>query len=423
MYRRDFIQRLVLTGVSGFVGMGMLGAAPAPRSRVLLGIDMLAASGFVSIQGLRVGLVTHLAGVNMHRELTLDVLWRARGVRLVKLLGPEHGLLGRAAADVPVQSSTDSRTGLPVFSLYGKTRRPTAAMLSGLDVMLIDLQDIGSRTYTYVSCMKLVIEACFEAGVKVCVLDRPNPLGGLKVDGPGLDKKWMSYVGSYQVPYVHGLTIGELALLATRTPGWLNLGAEARKKGRLEVIKMRGWKRAMRWQETGLSWVQTSPMIQHIEAAEGYPMTGLGCQLDDNDFSHGTKTLFPFRFIQFPGKRAAEIASQLRRKKIRGLGLNPIRLADGTEGVYLSIANWDLLRPTELNFHMMQLSCLWHRKNPFASLSKARKELQIKHIGSEAFFNELCKKGAATNVAAWMDRWTREANVFKAWARQHWIYS
>ncbi|MDR2513148.1 MAG: DUF1343 domain-containing protein [Puniceicoccales bacterium] len=425
MHRRDFIQRIASAGTGSllFASTCALEAAPAPRPRISLGIDMFAASGFASIQGLRVGLLTHLAGVNMHRELTLDVLRRARGIRLVKLFGPEHGLFGKAAADVPVQSATDSRTGLPVYSLYGKTRRPTPAMLSGLDVMLIDLQDIGSRTYTYVSCMKLVIEACFEAGVKVIVLDRPNPLGGLKVDGPGLDKKWMSYVGSFQVPYVHGLTIGELALLATRTPGWLNLSPEARKKGHISVIKMGGWKRAMRWQDTGLHWMATSPMVQHIEAAEGYPMTGLGCQLDDNDFSHGTKTLFPFRFIQFPGKKAAEIASQLRRRKIRGLGLNPIRLTDGTEGVYLSISNWEQLRPTELNFHMMQLSCLWQRKNPFASLTKAKKELQIKHIGSEAFFSELCRKGSAINVSAWMDRWTREANVFKTWARRHWIYS
>ncbi|MDR2844481.1 MAG: DUF1343 domain-containing protein [Puniceicoccales bacterium] len=425
MLRRNFIRQLALaTAAASSVPLTarvpLPPSVPSAPARVLPGIDVLAAEGFARIRGLRVGLVTHPAGVNARGDTSIDVLRRAPGVRLEKLFGPEHGIYGNAAADVPVQNVTDKRTGLPVFSLYGKTRKPTPAMLTGLDAMLVDLQDIGSRSYTYVSCMRYVLEACFEAGVKVFILDRPNPLGGLKVDGPGLDKKWMSYVGFYQVPYVHGLTIGELALAARHTLGWLNLSEAARKNGRLEVVKMRGWQRAMRWRDTGLRWKATSPMIAQIEAAEGYPMTGLGCQL--GGFAHGTKTLFPFRFVQFPKKKAAEVERALAARRIRGLGLNAMRLSDGTEGVYLSITNWEALRPTEISFHMMQLACQWSAKNPFVGLTSSQEDLFNKHTGCEAFFRDLQKHGSTISIATWLDRWSREAQTFQEWSRRFWIY-
>lgn len=418
MLRRDFLQQLALASSTLMAGPLLGQSVSSPR--VMPGIDVLASEGFAKIRNLRIGLVTHPAGVNMRGEKTIDVLHNAPGVRLVKLFGPEHGIYGDAAADVAVQNNTDRRTGLPVFSLYGKARKPTPDMLTGLDAMLVDLQDIGSRSYTYVSCMRYVLEACFDAGIKVFLLDRPNPLGGLKVDGPGLDKKWMSYVGFYQVPYVHGLTIGELAIAATRTQGWLNLSDTGRKRGQLEVIKMRGWTRAMRWKDTGLRWMATSPMISDVYAAEGYPMTGLGCQL--GGFSHGSRTRFPFRFIQFPGKKAVEIQNAIRAKGIRGLGPNAMRLRDGTEGVYLAITDWDKLRPTEVSFHMMQLACQWSRRNPFTNLTNTQEDLFNKHTGCEAFFQDLQKRGAAINIAGWLNRWTREAQVFQAWSRKYWLY-
>ncbi|MDR2982070.1 MAG: DUF1343 domain-containing protein [Puniceicoccales bacterium] len=420
MFRRDFIRQLAL--VSSAMAASPLLGQTASSSRVMLGIDVLEAEGFAKIKGLRAGLVTHPAGVNRRGEKTIDVLRRAPGVKLVKLFGPEHGIYGDAAADVPVQNSIDRRTGIPVFSLYGKTRKPTPDMLTGLDVMLVDLQDIGSRSYTYVSCMRNVLEACYDAGIKVMILDRPNPLGGLKVDGPGLDKKWMSYVGYFQVPYVHGLTIGELAMAATRTYGWLNLTDAGRKQGQLEVIRMAGWTRSMRWRDTGLNWVATSPMVRDIESAEGYPITGLGCQL--GGFSHGMPGgYYPFRSISFSGKKAEEVRSVLAARRISGLGLNIQRLRDGTEGIYLAITDWDLLRPTEISFHMMQLACLWSTKgNPFLNATNSQQDLFNKHTGCEAFFNELQNKGKNTNVVSWINRWTLEAEKFREWSKQHWLY-
>ena len=244
MDRRDFLHLTALgslgalAGCAGGAGGGGGGAvaptpvappAPvAPAGRTMLGIDVLTAEGFARLQGLRCGLVTHRAGVNGLGQRTVDVLARAPGVKLVKLFGPEHGIDGAAKADVAVGHAQDARTGLPVFSLYGATRRPTPEMLSGLDAVLIDFQDVGARSYTYISCMRYVIEACFslDRPVRVIVLDRPNPLGGEKVDGPFLDRKWRSYVGAYETPYVHGLTIGEIARWAVATPGVLELDDE-----------------------------------------------------------------------------------------------------------------------------------------------------------------------------------------------------
>ena len=185
-----------------------------PRVTFRLGIDVLEGLKFKYLKGRRVGLLTHPAGVNSRGESSIDVLRRSSLVNLVALYGPEHGIYGDEKANIPVLDRVDRRTGLPVYSLYGKYRKPTPEILAKIDVLVVDLQDVGVRSYTYVSCMRYAMEACFENGVEIIILDRPNPLGGLKVDGPMLDKQFMSYVGAFQVPYVHGLTIGELAFLA-----------------------------------------------------------------------------------------------------------------------------------------------------------------------------------------------------------------
>ena len=236
--------------------------ATPPPYPVMLGIDVLVADGFDAVKGKRIGLLTHPAGVNRRGERTIDVLRRAPGVKLVALYGPEHGINGDVPAATNVPDSVDQRTGLPVFSVYGRYRKPTKAMLKGLDAMVIDLQDIGTRSYTFVNVMKWTMESCFENNVEVIILDRPNPLGGLKVDGPLLDAKLAvnNGVGAFRVPYVHGLTIGELARLAKdeQPPGGLAVSDAVRAHGKLTVIPMRGWTRAMRWPETGLAWVPTS---------------------------------------------------------------------------------------------------------------------------------------------------------------------
>ncbi|HXA80216.1 MAG TPA: DUF1343 domain-containing protein, partial [Opitutaceae bacterium] len=226
-------------------------AAAVPRAEpvypVMLGIDVLAAENFAPIAGKRIGLLTHPAGVNRLGVSTIDVLRHAPNVKLVALFGVEHGIYNEMPAEKTYPDHLDPRTGLMVFSLYnGITHKPTKAQLKGLDALVIDLQDIGSRSYTFVSAMKVAMEACFETGVEVVVLDRPNPLGGLKVGGPPLDPQLTSYVGEFHVPYVHGLTIGELALMAKEVPGVLDVPDAVRARGKLTIIPMRGWRRAMR---------------------------------------------------------------------------------------------------------------------------------------------------------------------------------
>ena len=435
MDRREFLHLTALgslgaVALAGCASGGGGSAGPAPISpsspapltgKVMLGIDVLAAEGFARIKGLRCGLVTHRAGVNGLGQRTADVLARAPGVKLTKLFGPEHGIDGVAKADATVGHGKDARTGLPVYSLYGATRRPTPEMLSGLDVILIDFQDVGARSYTYISCMRYVIEACFSLArpVRVIVLDRPNPLGGEKVDGPFLDRKWRSYVGAYETPYVHGLTIGEIARWAVATPGVLELDEAARRRGSLDVVALRGWRRSMTWNLTGLNWTPTSPMINSAKAALGYSMSGLGCM--DSGFSHSSAADQNFRFLTYPRRKAADLMAAFGQA-VPGLTLQPQQQADGTQGVYLAVGDWPKLRPTAISLHMLRQACVW-APNPFVGLSAGKRELFIKHLGSEAFFDELRTQGARIDLARWMKRWDGDAAAFRARTAPYRLYS
>ena len=428
MDRREFLNLTALGSLGAVALSGCAGggggsgyASPLPvaappvatlSGKVMLGIDVLAAEGFARLKGLRCGLVTHRAGVNGLGQRTADVLARAPGVNLVKLFGPEHGIDGVAKAEVAVKNAKDARTGLPIYSLYGATRRPTPEMLAGLDVILIDFQDVGARSYTYISCMRYVIEACFSLPrpVRVIVLDRPNPLGGEKVDGPFLDRKWRSYVGAYETPYVHGLTIGEIARWAVATPGVLELDEATRRRGTLDVVEMRAWRRSMTWNLTGLNWVPTSPMINSAKAALGYSMSGLGCM--DSGFSHTSGPDQNFRFLTYPRRKAADLMAAFGNA-VPGLVLQPQQMADGTQGAYLAVGDWPKLRPTAISLHMLRQACVW-APNPFAAFTATKRELFIKHLGSEAFFEELRTQGARIDLGRWMQRWDGDAAAFRA---------
>jgi uncharacterized protein YbbC (DUF1343 family) len=389
---------------------------------IMLGIDVLEQSGYKAIAGKRVGLLTHPAGLNRRGESSIDVLRRAPNAQLVALFGPEHGIYGNEKANVPVDDKIDPRTGLPVYSLYGKYRKPTSKMLTGLDALVVDLQDVGVRSYTYVSCMRYAMEACFENGVEVIVLDRPNPLGGLKVDGPPLDRQWRSYVGAFHVPYVHGLTIAELARIAKHTPGWMETSNEVRQRGKLSVVPMRGWKRNMLWTDTGLRWTPTSPYIPDLSAVLGYAMTGLGAQ--EGGFSHGIGTPYPFRLLRYKGKTPQQIKTALEAKRIPGLRYRIVqtKTAAGApiSGVYVSVVDWGNARPTELSFHMMQLSVAWSLTNPF----KASKNPTLfnKHVGSTAWWNEITSRGAQARVGQFVNMWSQQAKSFQSQAQRFWIY-
>jgi uncharacterized protein YbbC (DUF1343 family) len=392
---------------------------------VMLGIDVLEADGFAAVRGKRIGLLTHPAGVNRRGVSTLDILRRAPGVQLVALYGVEHGIDGTIPASKNYQDSVHAPTGLPLFSLYnGKSRKPTPAQLKSIDALVIDLQDIGTRSYTFISAMKVCMEACFENGKEVIVLDRPNPLGGLKVDGPPLDSDLMSYVGSFRVPYVHGLTMGELATLAKATPGVLSVPESVRTRGKLTVIPMKGWHRSMRWPETGLKFVPTSPMMRTFGSAAGYAMTGLGCEI--GGFKHGIGTGYPFRTLTFPQKSPEELKRALDALHLPGVSFAVIGTtgSDGKpmRGVYTEITDWNAWRPTELSLHMMQLAAAWNAKNPFSSASGTDGDLFRKHTGSRALWQALVRDGARTNVAAMHEQWRQRALQYQQQTRRFWLY-
>ena len=392
---------------------------------VMLGIDVLGEQRFAPLQGKRVGLLTHAAGVNRRGESTIQVLRRAAGVKLVALFGMEHGLRGEWPAEKTYNDYVDRETGLMVRSLYsGKTRKPTKAQLKDLDVLVVDLQDIGSRSYTYVSAMRLAIESCFENGKEVVVLDRPNPLGGLKVDGPPLDPQWKSYVGAFPTPYVHGLTIGELARWAQAVPGILEVPDAVRQKGRLTVIPMRGWKRTMRWPDTGLKWIPTSPRIPDYPAVMGYAMTGLGCYL--GGFRHGVGEQYPFRGVMHLSVKSEVLERELQALRLPGLRFQkvsvPNKQGKPAVGLFIEVTDWDEWHPTELSFHLMKLACKLEPKNPFAMAPKGTANGFLRHMGSTAFFEALKRDGARVDVATAFRNWQAQAAVFQQGVRPYWLY-
>jgi uncharacterized protein YbbC (DUF1343 family) len=403
---------------------------------VMLGIDVLEAEGFARLKGKRVGLLTHPAAVNRYGVSTIDVLRRAPGVKLVALYGVEHGVYGELLAEKNYEDHIDPRTGLMIYSLYnGRTREATAAQLKPIDALIVDLQDIGTRSYTFVSAMKLAMQACFKAGKEIIVLDRPNPLGGLKVDGPLLDQQLGSYVGAFGVPYVHGLTIGELALMAkdVRPPSVsaLAVSESARARGKLTVVPMRGWTRSMRWPETALPWVATSQMIQDFAAIEGYPMVGLGTYSDprsnfDIGFSHGIGKAYPFRGLSHRTAKIDVLEKEFRALNLPGLKFRRVSGVDAlgkpAVGLFVEIYDYADWNPTELNFHLMKLACKLDPRNPFAPIPRRDFSGFLRHMGSEAFLRELQRDGARIDVDKWIRLWREQDRVYQQQSKKYWLY-
>ena len=294
-----------------------LAAAPrmvraATRARVMALGDAVFASTFAQeLGGRAVGIVTNATGQLGNGELLVDNLVRARRVRIKALFGPEHGIRGTTGAGETVGSTTDEQTGLPVYSLYGATRRPTAAMLEGIDVLLFDIQDVGARPYTYVSTMAYVMEAAAQYGKEVWVLDRPNPTGGVAVEGPVLDPKFKSFIGLYPIPERHGMTVGELARMFNEEFG---IGCK------LRVIPMAGWRREMLWADTGLKWVPTSPNIPYARTALVYLATGL---VDEGGVNNGVGTDRPFEYAGGYAFDPAAFRDALAARRIPGVEFEP----------------------------------------------------------------------------------------------------
>ena len=281
----------------------------SPRTKVLTGIDVLEAEGFSRLNGLRVGLITNHTGKSRAGKSTVEVFREAPGVRLERLFSPEHGLYGDV--DRKVASFVDPDTGLTVHSLYGQTRRPTPEMLEGLDALVFDIQDIGARFYTYISTMGYAMEEAAKAGIRFIVLDRPNPINGVQVEGPILELHRLSFTGYFPLPVRHGMTVGELAMLFNEEN---QIGAK------LEVVKLEGWQRSLWFDETDLPWVNPSPNIRNLRQATLYTAVGL---LESTNVSVGRGTDTPFEIFGAPWMNAKQLARTLQRRKLRGVKFTP----------------------------------------------------------------------------------------------------
>jgi len=277
------------------------------------GLEVLVRRRQGLLRGRRVGLLAHQASVDRHLAHAADLLGNLRGVKLEALLAPEHGLWGAPQDHALVSGARDSVTDLPVWSLYGARREPTTAMLRGLDVLVVDLQDVGSRYYTYNWTMALAMRVCARMGVRVVVLDRPNPLGGLSVEGNVGDPAFASFVGLYPLAVRHGMTIGELALYLNQEHA---IGAE------LAVVPMQGWRRSMLWENTELPWVAPSPNMPTPDTARVYPG---GCLLEGTNLSEGRGTTRPFEWIGAPYLDAHRYTAALERERLPGVRFRPAR--------------------------------------------------------------------------------------------------
>ena len=280
-------------------------------TKVLTGIDVLERDNFKQLAGMRVGLVTNHTGRNREGRQTIDVLSKAPGVKLVALFSPEHGI--RGVADENVSDSKDEATGLPIYSLYGETRRPKPEQLKDLDAVVYDIQDIGARFYTYISTLGYLLEEAAKVKLPVFVLDRPNPIGGVDVEGPVADSDKLSFISYHTIPTRHGLTIGELAQLFNRQR---NIGAD------LRVIKMEGWRRSMWFDETNLTWINPSPNMRSLTEATLYPGIGL---LETTNVSVGRGTDTPFEVVGAPWIDGQKLAAHLNNQKIPGVRFVPVR--------------------------------------------------------------------------------------------------
>ncbi len=321
------------------------------RKQFRLGVEVLLEDRLDLIKGKRVGLITNPTGVDQKMNSIVDRLFKQPDVELTALFGPEHGVRGSAQAGQYVEKYTDAITGLPVYSLYGSTKKPTPEMLENVDILLFDIQDVGSRFYTYIYTMALAMEAAKENGIPIVVLDRPNPISGTKVEGPVLEDPYSSFIGEYPIPVRHGMTAGELAKLFNTEFG---IGAD------LTVVEMEGWKRNMYYDETGLPFVLPSPNMPTLETALVYPGAAL---IEGTNVSEGRGTTKPFELIGAPFINSTDLAQKLNALNLPGVTFRAASFVPTfskhanvlSHGVQIHVTDRKSFRPFETGLHLVKM--------------------------------------------------------------------
>ena len=402
------------------------GTVSSAQPKVKTGIEVLRDRGFDALQGKRVGLVTNPSGVDSQLRSTIDILYNAPGVNLVALYGPEHGVRGDVYAGGKVSDSKDAATGLPVYSLYGATRKPTQAMLEGIDVMVYDIQDVGVRSYTYISTLGLVMEACQEKGIEVMVLDRPNPLGGNKIEGCYVEPGFHSFVSQYKIPYVYGLTPAEVALLINAEG--LNRGQkgdQAPAKCKLSVIPMEGWTRDMVYEDTGLPWVLPSPNIPFKESPMYYAASGVCGELY-GFMNIGVGYTLPFQLFGATWLDPVKLLKKVQSYGLEGVSFRTIwfKPFSGSQkgelvgGLQFFFTDYEKARITEVQFHIMQaVAELYPDKKAFEIISGYG--LFDKVCGTDYVRTTFSKRYKVEDI---IDYWRKDEESFRELSQKYHIY-
>jgi uncharacterized protein YbbC (DUF1343 family) len=372
----------------------------------MTGIDVLEAQNFAALQGKRVGLITNHTGVDSAGRRTIDVLAHAPGVKLVALFSPEHGIAGRM--DDTVANSSDEATGLPIYSLYGETRRPTAAMFANLDALVYDIQDAGVRFYTYVTTMGYCMEQAAKQRTAFFVLDRPDILGGEVIEGPMLDADKTSFVAYFPMPVRFGMTLGELAQM---------FNAENKIGADLHVIAMRNWRRSETHDQTGLAWIAPSPNLRTLRAAFLYPGIEI---LQAGGVSVGRGTDTPFELFGAPWVHADALVAELKRRRIPGLSIAPTEFTPSAgvykdercEGVSLTVTNRGSFRSMLMG---LEIIAALHKLYP-QNFDIAK---TVELVGSQSTIDRLQRGDDPRDVLA---GWSSDLDKFRATRQKYLIY-
>lgn len=394
-------------------------ASFAQKIKIKTGIEVLKETGFKVLQGKRVGLITNPTGVDNCLKSTIDILHEAQDVHLVALYGPEHGVRGDVYAGDKVDTFTDPNTGVPVYSLYGSTRKPTPEMLEGVDALVYDIQDIGCRSYTYISTMYLAMQAAAGNDIEFIVLDRPNPLGGLKVEGCLVEEGFFSFVSQLKVPYVYGLTCGELAML-------INSEFMGDRPCKLTVVKMKKWRRKMTFDDTGLPWVPASPHIPFAHSAYFYPVSGILGEL--GYMSIGVGYTLPFEIFAAEWIDAEQFAKALNVKQLPGIVFRPIHLkpyysvgqGKNLHGVQVYLRDFDKARLSDVQFHVMEVAAqLYPDKKVFDHADENRFGMFDKVCGTDFIRKEFSKNHRFADIQSY---WTKDEESFGKLAKKYYLY-
>ncbi|MCM8807668.1 MAG: DUF1343 domain-containing protein [Candidatus Omnitrophica bacterium] len=344
---------------------------------IKLGIDVLSEKNYSILKGKRVGIITNISGCNQNLHSTVNIISSLPDVKVTAIFAPEHGFKGNKM-DLIEDSEFNN---IKIFSLFGKTKRPTAEMLKEIDILIFDIQDIGTRSYTYISTLRYCMEEAAKNNILFIVLDRPNPLGGILVDGPVLDMKFESFVGSLPISYVHGMTVGEIALF---------LNKELNIKCNLEVIKMENWKREMIWDDTGLIWTPTSPHIPEPDTPFYYPITGIIGEL--GIVNVGVGYTLPFKIIGAPWMDGEKVAEVLNKKNLNGVYFQPFYFTpfysifknEECNGFRIIIKNKKNYKPVEVCYNILEvLISLYPEKFDFSKIPTPKVEMFDKINGTD----------------------------------------